>query len=72
MFEIQTYQDPRLQPPEHEDKPADFYEDCKHQRACRRQLMRAGLWYEGEEEIFAWMDRIAEALGCGEDCEEYE
>ena len=72
-MEIQTYRDPRLQPmDEPEETPAECFECCVHNMACRRQLMRCGLWYEADEEIVGWADRIAESLGCGEDCEEAE
>ena len=72
-MEIQTYRDPRLQPTEEPDEtPGDFFEECAHELACRRQLIRCGLWHEPEEEIAGWVDRIAEALGCGEECEEYD
>ena len=72
-MEIQTYRDPRLQPmDEPEETPSECFEGCFHKLACRRQLIRCGLWHEPEEEIVGWESRIADALGCGEDCEECE
>ena len=71
-YEIGTYQDPRLQPPEEPGwGPADYYEGCAHALACRMQWERAHCeWYMGQ---FASLNLLAaEALGCGEDCDCYE
>lgn len=56
--------------PEPDMGPGDCYEECKHAEACRMQWERAhGEW---DDEQFASIDRLAEALGCGEGCECWE
>lgn len=71
--EVQSYQDPRLQPMDVvEEQPADWYEDCIHAQACRAQAIRCGRWFETDEDAAYWIDRLASLLGCGEDCEEYD
>ena len=66
MGEIQTYQDPRLQPMDVEKRPADWYEDCIHAGACLMQACRL----DPRLEIVDDVRIIASTLGCGEDCEE--
>lgn len=56
--------------PEPEYGPADCYETCVHAEACRTQFERQRGWER--EETFGWLDRMAECLGCSEDCECYE
>ena len=61
--------DPPTEPVEREPAPADCYESCYHQAACSR------LWETFVEPIdtdgLAWMDRLAESMGCAE-CDEWE
>lgn len=67
--EVQTYRDPRLQPMDVvEEQPLDWYEDCIHARACLIQVCR----FDPELYIDDDVRIIASALGCGEDCEEYD
>ena len=72
LGEIQTYRDPRLQPTDAIERPADWYEDCIHAQACRAQAVKCGRWYEQDDGRADACDVLARLLGCGEDCEEYD
>lgn len=52
------------------DRPVDYYEDCIHCGACAMQYERHFGKFDPND--FAWLDRLAEALGCGEGCDSYE
>ena len=51
------------------ESPADYYESCKHCAACAMQYER---WVEPiDTDGFAWIDRLAESMGCAE-CAEWD
>lgn len=57
-------------PPEREPTPADVCEDCTHQGACTRQWELAhGCEFNTEQ--LAWLDVLADELGC-ESCDCWE
>jgi hypothetical protein len=59
-----------IPPEEPEYTPAEYCGDCIHQGACRMQWER----FNGELEdgYEGWLEALALALGCGEDCMAYE
>ena len=52
------------------ESPMDYYEDCIHCGACARQYERN--FGEVGNGDFEWMEKLAEALGCGDECDSYE
>ena len=52
------------------EMPADYYQDCTHCAACAMQYERRFGKIDARD--FAWVDRLAEALGCGDECPCYE
>lgn len=62
----------QTEPPPTDDEytPAECYDTCVHARACKMQCERRGARFSNGGP--RWRDNVASALGCGEDCAEYE
>lgn len=70
-----NFDDPRLTPAWVYDSqdvtPTYCHETCAHAGACRMQLARLRGWDVAEDGL-AWMETLADDLGCGETCEQYD
>lgn len=64
----ESYQDPRLIPPDEHENPVAVFSACIHSGACMRLYREFVNDAEGAE----WIDEMCRDMRCGENCLEFE